>query len=137
MTEKNILIEELFDRGNLSTRIWNALYWENIKTIDDLKFYDDKKLLSLPNFGKKCLEDLRSEMTKRGIEYYKILPDINISVLTVGQTLEDDNGVKFKLIAMADGYCMVQKHIPYPHFPVVVTIATAIQMLKRSELAKK
>ena len=62
-------IQKLIDDGldpntrisdlRMTTRTFNCLRLMNIKTLLDLQQYTDKQMLGFPNFGVKCINDLR------------------------------------------------------------------------------
>lgn len=49
---------------DLSIRSTNCLREANIKTISELLSKNDKELLSIPHFGRKCLYEIRSKLEK-------------------------------------------------------------------------
>lgn len=54
------------DKLEISTRSRNALWHEGIQTIAQLEQMTDGELLRLPNFGRKCLRDI-----KQGLASYR------------------------------------------------------------------
>jgi DNA-directed RNA polymerase alpha subunit len=50
------------DRVLFSTRIQNALRTADLKTVGEVREMSDEKLISLPDFGKGSLSDLRENL---------------------------------------------------------------------------
>ncbi len=53
------------EEAELSVRLYNALRWCNIETIEETRRMTDRELMRIKNFGKKCLQELR------GIQIYQ------------------------------------------------------------------
>jgi len=62
------LIEDGFDPNTrisemrMTTRTFNCLRHNEIKSVLDLQQWTDNQLMELPNFGKKCLWDLNTAL---------------------------------------------------------------------------
>jgi DNA-directed RNA polymerase subunit alpha len=58
----DIMIEEL----ELGVRSYNCLKREGVETVGDLISRSEAELLSVPNFGKKSIEEVRERLAERG-----------------------------------------------------------------------
>ena len=67
------ITSQMFSR-ELGTRIVTALYMSGITTTEQIKITSDAELMRIPNFGRKCLTEIRrvcsphSEQEKEKIE---------------------------------------------------------------------
>lgn len=70
-TEKiwRLLKTNISDVENLGKRTLNCFKSAGIKTFSDLVSYNEETILKLKNFGRKSLEELESEMKKRGLYF--------------------------------------------------------------------
>ncbi|HZD84100.1 MAG TPA: DNA-directed RNA polymerase subunit alpha [Candidatus Angelobacter sp.] len=70
-TEKiwRLLKTNISDVENLGKRTLNCFKSAGIKTFSDLVSYNVETILKLKNFGRKSLEELESEMKKRGLYF--------------------------------------------------------------------
>lgn len=62
-TEEDILIEEL----EIGVRSYNCLKREGIQTVGDLINRSEAELMSIPNFGKKSIEEVKENLEKLGL----------------------------------------------------------------------
>lgn len=70
MKKENIPEGVHIDKLGLDTRTYNSIMREtDIRAIDQLANMTDKELLTIPNFGKKCLEDVKECLKK----YYETI----------------------------------------------------------------
>jgi DNA-directed RNA polymerase subunit alpha len=76
-TEKicRLLKTNISDVENLGKRTLNCFKSAGIKTFSDLVSYNEETILKLKNFGRKSLEELESEMKKRGL-YFGMAKDL-------------------------------------------------------------
>ena len=58
----DVMIEEL----ELGVRSYNCLKREGVETVADLVARSEAELLSIPNFGKKSIEEVRERLAERG-----------------------------------------------------------------------
>lgn len=60
---------ESVDELALSVRSSNCLLNENIRLVGDIYEYGARRLLRLPNFGRKSLADVRGALEEKGLPY--------------------------------------------------------------------
>lgn len=66
---RQILKTKLSDVEGLSRRTLNCLQNADIKTWEDLIYYDENYMLKMRNFGKKSLDELEVEMSNLGLSF--------------------------------------------------------------------
>lgn len=80
--KSNMLLSKTVDSMNLSFRSQNCLELANVFYIGDLIQKTDNELLSIPHFGKKCLNEIKEKLSyiklKNGLQVEQIPDDETI-----------------------------------------------------------
>ena len=63
------LVEKLINELNLSVRADNCLRRAGIRTVGQLVRMTDSRLLSLPNFGQRCLSEVKNALHKHKLQF--------------------------------------------------------------------
>jgi DNA-directed RNA polymerase subunit alpha len=64
----NVLLQHIEDFwGHWSTRVHFCLKNADIKTVGDLVTKCERDLLDLPNFGRRCLDEVKETLAKKGL----------------------------------------------------------------------
>lgn len=57
-------VADLYDRHELSTRLYKVFQMLGLKTMEDVRLYEPQEMHPLLNFGKKCEEELKQLLAR-------------------------------------------------------------------------